>query len=91
MNSLHINVNKDKQLGQYFTERYVINYIVEVCESKVKQNDSKEIILDPLIGTGGFIACANSINKNKNINNTKNTKNTKNTNNTNNSNIKLNL
>ena len=46
-------VNKTSVLGQYFTERDIINYIVDkLCNTK--ENDLIKTILDPFNRTGGF-------------------------------------
>ena len=47
-----------RDLGQYFTHRKVIKYMVELCDPKVKSNGSIETILDPSMGTGGFLTMA---------------------------------
>lgn len=71
----HLSTGKGKgmrDLGQFFTNRKVINYMVELCNPIVI--DGKiETILDPTMGTGGFLASAvkylernNDINWNKN-------------------------
>ena len=44
----------NKELGQYFTPRKICKYVVKICNSKIKQNDSIKTILDPMMGTGGF-------------------------------------
>ena len=56
-----------RDLGQYFTHRKVIKYMVELCDPKVKSNGSIETILDPAMGTGGFLTMAT---KHLNTNNT---------------------
>jgi type I restriction-modification system DNA methylase subunit len=46
-------VNKTSELGQYFTERHITNYIVnKLCNTK--ENELIKTILDPFSGTGGF-------------------------------------
>ena len=47
-----------RDLGQYFTHRRVIKYMVELCNPKVKPNGLIETILDPAMGTGGFLTMA---------------------------------
>jgi len=47
-----------RDLGQYFTHRKVIKYMVELCDPKVKSDGSIETILDPSMGTGGFLTMA---------------------------------
>lgn len=47
-----------RDLGQYFTHRKVIKYMVELCNPKVKPNGLIETILDPAMGTGGFLTMA---------------------------------
>ncbi len=45
--------NAMKDLGQYYTHRLVIKYMIELCEPK--KND---VIVDPTMGTGGFLTMA---------------------------------
>jgi len=47
--------NSMRDLGQYFTHRKVIKYMVNLCEPKLKKNGQIETILDPSLGTGGFL------------------------------------
>ena len=47
--------NSLRDLGQFFTHRKVIKYMVELCEPKLKSNGEIETILDPSLGTGGFL------------------------------------
>ena len=56
-----------RDLGQYFTHRKVIKYMVELCDPKVKSNGLIETILDPSMGTGGFLTMST---KHLNANNT---------------------
>lgn len=46
-----------RDLGQYFTHRKVIKFMVELCAPKVI-NGKVETILDPAMGTGGFLTMA---------------------------------
>ena len=65
-----------RDLGQYFTNRLVIEYMVKLCNPKVKENGEIEKILDPSMGTGGFLTMSikhlNENNKNINWNANKN-------------------
>lgn len=46
-----------RDLGQYFTNRLVIKYMIELCDPKMV--DGKiESIVDPSMGTGGFLTMA---------------------------------
>jgi type I restriction-modification system DNA methylase subunit len=45
-----------RDLGQYFTNRLVIDYMVKLCNPKIKKNGEIETILDPAMGTAGFLA-----------------------------------
>jgi type I restriction-modification system DNA methylase subunit len=45
-----------RDLGQYFTNREVIKYMIKLCEPKLKENGDIESILDPSMGTGGFLS-----------------------------------
>ena len=47
-----------RDLGQYFTSRRVIKYMVELCNPTVKADGSIETILDPTMGTAGFLTMA---------------------------------
>ena len=47
-----------RDLGQYFTSRLVIKYMVELCNPTVKADGSVETILDPTMGTAGFLTMA---------------------------------
>ena len=66
-----------RDLGQYFTNRMVIYYMVELCKPKVLKNGMIETILDPTMGTGGFLTIATKYlnEKNKKIDWKKNKKN----------------
>ena len=65
-----------RDLGQYFTNRLVVEYMVKLCNPKVKENGEIEKILDPSMGTGGFLTMSikhlNENNKNINWNANKN-------------------
>jgi type I restriction-modification system DNA methylase subunit/restriction endonuclease S subunit len=67
-----------RDLGQYFTSRNVIEYMVDLCKPTYNNKTKKiETILDPSMGTGGFLVMAikylnnnyKDINWNKNKNN----------------------
>ena len=47
-----------RDLGQYFTSRLVIKYMVELCNPTIKPDGSIESILDPTMGTAGFLTMA---------------------------------
>jgi type I restriction-modification system DNA methylase subunit/restriction endonuclease S subunit len=59
-----------RDLGQYFTNREVIKYMIKLCDPKLKKNGDIESILDPSMGTGGFLSMSiKHLNKKyKNIN-----------------------
>jgi type I restriction-modification system DNA methylase subunit len=59
-----------RDLGQYFTNREVIKYMIKLCDPKLKKNGEIESILDPSMGTGGFLSMSiKHLNKkHKNIN-----------------------
>jgi type I restriction-modification system DNA methylase subunit len=49
--------NAMRDLGQYFTHRLVIKYMIQLCDPKLI--DGKiETIVDPTMGTGGFLTMA---------------------------------
>ena len=49
--------NAMRDLGQYFTHRLVIKYMIALCDPKMV-NGKIEIIADPTMGTGGFLTMA---------------------------------
>ena len=47
-----------RDLGQFFTDRSICEYMVKLCNPKFKSNGVPETICDPSMGTGGFLtAC----------------------------------
>ena len=44
-----------RDLGQYYTHRSVINYMIELCNPSY-ENKCIESVLDPSMGTGGFLS-----------------------------------
>jgi len=44
-----------KDLGQYFTDRGLIEYIITLTKPKIKSDGMIESIWDPAAGTGGFL------------------------------------
>ena len=49
--------NSLRDLGQYYTHRLVINYMIKLCDPSMK-NGIIEKIVDPTMGTGGFLTMA---------------------------------
>jgi restriction endonuclease S subunit len=49
------NKSAMRDLGQFFTDRKVCNYMVNLCEPKVLPGKRAESVLDPTMGTGGFL------------------------------------
>jgi len=49
------NKSAMRDLGQFFTDRKVCNYMVNLCEPKVLPGNRAESVLDPTMGTGGFL------------------------------------
>jgi type I restriction-modification system DNA methylase subunit/restriction endonuclease S subunit len=49
-----------RDLGQYFTNRLIIIYMVQLCKPTIKNKKTGEIekVLDPSMGTGGFLIMA---------------------------------
>lgn len=75
---LHLKTGSSnaRDLGQYFTDRRVIEYMVELCDPKLYEDGTIDKIIDPTMGTAGFLTMAiKYLNKNyeidwkKNINN----------------------
>ena len=56
--------NAMRDLGQYYTHRLVIKYMIELCKPKVKDGLIDRII-DPTMGTGGFLTMATKFLNNK--------------------------
>ena len=44
-----------RDLGQFFTDRFICEYMVKLCNPKFKYNDIPESVCDPSMGTGGFL------------------------------------
>ena len=49
--------NSMRDLGQFYTNRQVINYMIELCDPKMIDGNI-ETIIDPTMGTGGFLTMA---------------------------------
>ena len=45
-----------KDLGQYFTDRSLIEYLVSITKPTIKENGDIESVWDPAAGTGGFLS-----------------------------------
>jgi type I restriction enzyme, S subunit len=57
----HLNTgasSSSRDLGQYFTDRSICNYMVELCKPKFKSPGVIESICDPTMGTAGFLTSA---------------------------------
>ena len=58
-----------KDLGQYFTDRSLINYLVKIVKPKLINDKYTETVYDPASGTGGFLTqFVDYYNKNYDIN-----------------------
>ena len=44
-----------RDLGQFFTDRYICEYMVKLCKPGFKTDGVPESICDPAMGTGGFL------------------------------------
>ena len=44
-----------RDLGQFFTDRDICNYMVYICQPKIKENGLIESVCDPTMGTAGFL------------------------------------
>lgn len=64
-NHLASGSNNARDLGQFFTHRKVIKFMIDLCDPKIKPNGEIESILDPSMGTGGFLTMATKYLKNK--------------------------
>jgi type I restriction enzyme M protein len=49
--------NAMRDLGQYYTHRLVIDYMIKLCEPKMEKGQIEKIV-DPTMGTGGFLTMA---------------------------------
>lgn len=49
--------NAMRDLGQYYTNRLVIKYMIDLCEPKMIDGKIERIV-DPTMGTGGFLTMA---------------------------------
>ena len=47
--------NSMRDLGQYYTNRQVINFMINLCEPTINKSGEIETIIDPTMGTGGFL------------------------------------
>lgn len=46
--------NAMRDLGQYYTHRLIINYMIKLCDPKMEKGIVEKIV-DPTMGTGGFL------------------------------------
>ena len=44
-----------RDLGQFFTDRFICSYMVKLCSPKFKSTGVPESVCDPSMGTGGFL------------------------------------
>ncbi len=44
-----------RDLGQFFTDRFICSYMVKLCSPKFKSAGVPESVCDPSMGTGGFL------------------------------------
>jgi len=44
-----------RDLGQFFTDRFICEYMVKLCNPKLKHGGIPESVCDPTMGTGGFL------------------------------------
>ena len=54
-----------RDLGQFFTDRSICEYMVHICEPKFKGDGVPESMCDPSMGTGGFLTAYMKYYKNK--------------------------
>ena len=57
---LHLatGAKSSRDLGQYFTNRLVIRFMIDLVKPKIHKNGQIETIVDPTMGTGGFLSMA---------------------------------
>ena len=44
-----------RDLGQFFTDRFICEYMTKLCDPKFKMEGVPESVCDPSMGTGGFL------------------------------------
>lgn len=67
---LHLKTGSSnpRDLGQYFTDRRIIEYMVNICEPQYYEDGTIDKIVDPTMGTAGFLTMAiKYLNKNYDI------------------------
>ena len=47
--------SSSRDLGQFFTDRFICEYMTELCAPKFKHPGVPESVCDPSMGTGGFL------------------------------------
>jgi type I restriction enzyme M protein len=47
--------NAMRDLGQYYTNRQVIEFMIKLCDINMNKKGEIETIIDPTMGTGGFL------------------------------------
>ena len=50
--------NAMRDLGQYYTNRLVIEFMIKLCDINMNKKGDIETIIDPTMGTGGFLTMA---------------------------------
>ena len=50
--------NAMRDLGQYYTNRLVIEFMIKLCDIKMNKKGEIDTIIDPTMGTGGFLTMA---------------------------------
>lgn len=55
---LRTGASAARDLGQFFTNRAICNYMIGLCDPHIKEDGTLETICDPTMGTGGFITTA---------------------------------
>ena len=57
---LHLSTGakSSRDLGQYFTNRLVIKFMIDLVQPEIQDNGQIETIVDPTMGTGGFLSMA---------------------------------
>lgn len=53
---LKTGTSQARDLGQFYSSRHIINYMINICDPKLKKNGQIETILDPTCGSGGFLS-----------------------------------
>lgn len=52
---LKTGASNARDLGQFYTHRKIIEYMIKLCDPKLNEDGTIESVIDPTMGTGGFL------------------------------------